>query len=662
MQNHAQLKIFFGRMLTALATLTTLTAPAQVIRRGQSISPAAVAAQKDAYESAPERDPALQGAVAAQRVAADRSQKRTLNSSVISTDSSLFLAVVTYDPGGQSLSVAAADVNGDGVPDLLVGNAGLAEGSVGVLLGKGDGTFQQLMTYDSGGSQAYSVAVADVNGDGKPDLLVANCGPIGINACNHGNGLLGVLLGNGDGTFRPVMTYDSGGSTAVSVAVADVNGDGKPDLLVANECGTSSICQPGSVGVLLGNGDGTFQVATTYDAKYAIVALAVADVNGDGRPDVLTAVDNTYPGSVGVLLGKGDGTFQPVVTYSSGGNSGASVAVADVNGDGKPDLLVGNECDLNNCLLGSVGVLLGNGDGTFQPAVSYDPGGSGARSVAVADVNEDGKLDLVVDNYFYNAIGVLLGNGDGTFQAATTYDSGGLSPMSVAVADLNGDRKPDVAVANFCAGNGNCLPGRLGVLLNNTTGGGKSTTSTALSSSLNPSTYGQKVTWTATVTSSRSIVPTGKVKFTWSIYTIGLATLNSSGVATLSRSNLNANPYSLTAVYSGDSANLGSTSTALNQVVLETTSTATLTSSPNPSTQGQAVTFTAKISSPTVVPTGPVTFKSGKTVLGTVHLLSSGKAKLSISSLPVGSTKVTVTYYGDSNIAKSSASVVQTVQ
>jgi len=186
-------------------------------------------------------------------------------------------------------------------------------------------------------------------------------------------------------------------------------------------------------------------------------------------------------------------------------------------------------------------------------------------------------------------------------------------------------------------------------------------TSTSFTSSLNPSIYGQKVTWTATVTSSGSFMPTGKVKFTWSGNTIGSATLNTSGVATLNKSNLNAATYPLTAVYAGDADNLGSTSTILNQVVLQATSSATLTSSPNPSAQGQAVTFTATISSPTVLPTGPVTFMAGKTVLGTAQL-SGGKAKLTISSLAVGSTRVTATYYGNSNIAKSSASVTQTVQ
>jgi hypothetical protein len=131
-------------------------------------------------------------------------------------------------------------------------------------------------------------------------------------------------------------------------------------------------------------------------------------------------------------------------------------------------------------------------------------------------------------------------------------------------------------------------------------------------------------------------------------------------VATLTRSNLNADPYPLIAVYSGDAANVGSSSAVLNQVVRETISAATLTSSPNPSTHGQAVTFTAKITSPTVTPMGQVTFTAGKTALGTAQL-SGGAAKLTISSLAVGSTKVTATYYGDSNISQSSASVTQAV-
>jgi hypothetical protein len=194
-------------------------------------------------------------------------------------------------------------------------------------------------------------------------------------------------------------------------------------------------------------------------------------------------------------------------------------------------------------------------------------------------------------------------------------------------------------------------------VVNSTT---KSATATTLVSSLNPSVYGQSVTWTATVTTSGSVPPSGKVNFTWSIYTIGSATLNSSGVATLTKSNLNADTYPLTAVYVGDASNLGSTSPVVSQVVTQATSSAALTSSPNPSTPGQLVTFTATITSPTAKPTGPVAFAVGKTVLGTAQL-NGGKAKFTTSTLAVGSTKVTATFNGDSNIAKSSASVTQTV-
>src|SRR5262249_37715915 len=137
--------------------------------------------------------------------------------------------------------------------------------------------------------------------------------------------------------------------------------------------------------------------------------------------------------------------------------------------------------------------------------------------------------------------------------------------------------------------------------------------------------------------------------------------LNSEGVAILSRSNLNAQTAHLTAEYSGDTNNFGSTSPVLNQVVQQATTVAKLIASPNPSIVGQSAMFTAQISSPTVMPTGPVTFSVGNTVLGTSQL-TGGKATFTISTLPVGLTRVTVTYYGNSNIAKSSASVIETVQ
>lgn len=274
--------------------------------------------------------------------------------------------------------------------------------------------FANVVDYGSGGSGAYSVAVADVNGDGNPDIVVAN--ECGINDCTSGD--VAVLLGNGDGTFQTAVAYDSGGYQTRSVAVADVNRDGRPDLLVTSCCGDQGI-----VGVLLGNGDGTFQPVVTYDSGGSYpLTVAVADVNGDGNLDLVVA--NANSDAVGVLLGNGDGTFQAAVSYGSGGTDTNSVAVADVNGDGKPDLLAVNSCSSDNNCNGSVGVLLGNGDGTFQPVVPYDSGGSGAMSVAVADVNGDGKLDLICANDgTVGTVGVLLGNGDGTFQTPVTYNS-----------------------------------------------------------------------------------------------------------------------------------------------------------------------------------------------------------------------------------------------
>jgi hypothetical protein len=365
----------------------------------------------------------------------------------------LFLPAVIYDSGGEgATSAVVADVNGDGKPDLLVANF---DGSVGVLLGNGDGTFQAAVTYGSGGRPTTSVAVADVNGDAKPDLLVANF-----------DGSVGVLLGNGDGTFQSVVNYASGGFGPMSVAAADVNGDGKADLLVANWSASAS---GATVGVLLGNGDGTFQPAVTYrSGGVTALSVAVADVNGDGKPDLLVAnfwaSFQNLIGTVGVLLGNGDGTFQSAVAYATGGtggpNAGGSVAVADVNGDGKPDLLAANEGNA------TVGVLLGNGDGTFQPVVTYGSGGSGANSVAVADVNGDGKPDLLVATSLSATVGVLLGNGDGTFQSAVTYGSGGLNRASSVVgADVNGDGRPDLLVGT--CNNFSCFVGAVSVLLNN---------------------------------------------------------------------------------------------------------------------------------------------------------------------------------------------------
>ena len=207
-------------------------------------------------------------------------------------------------------------------------------------------------------------------------------------------------------SFANAVTYDTGGFDARAVVAADVNGDGKLDLVIVNECGGNDptcASTSGTVSVLLNNGNGTFGTAVTYGPNgYFAVAAAVGDVNGDGKPDIVVANNcaaapgsggcTTY-GNVAVLLGNGDGTFQPTVTYDSGGSYAQSVAIADVNGDGKPDLVVVNQCGGSACSSpdGSVAVLLGNGDGTFQTAVTYDTGAFASVAVAVADVNSESQ-------------------------------------------------------------------------------------------------------------------------------------------------------------------------------------------------------------------------------------------------------------------------------
>ena len=253
----------------------------------------------------------------------------------------LFSTAVTYDTGGSPYSVAVADVNGDRKPDLIVAN----DIGVGVLLGNGDGTFQAVVPYNSGALFSDFVVVADVNGDGNPDIVVAN-----TSGGASGSGSVGVLLGRGDGTFRPGVIYDSGGKGPQSVAVADVNLDGGPDLLVANGCFGAPNCMSGTVGVLLGNGDGTFRPAAVYDDGGLFARdVVVADVNGDGKPDMVIA--NFYPfsaatDSVGVRLGNGDGTFQSEMFYGMSNTNGASsVIAADVNLDSKLDLIFMNDTD-----------------------------------------------------------------------------------------------------------------------------------------------------------------------------------------------------------------------------------------------------------------------------------------------------------------------------
>jgi hypothetical protein len=560
----------------------------------------------------------------------------------------LFFPGMTYGSGGVlPYSVAVADVNGDGKPDLVVANG--SSNSIGVLLGSGDGTFQPVATYGSGGVFPQSVAIADVNGDGKPDLLVANyCLATGSSNCGAtANGVVSVLLGNGDGTFQPAVSYDAGGRNADSVVVTDVNGDGKPDLVV----GTFFYY----VGVLLGNGDGTFQPVVTYLGQTNIASVAVGDFNGDGKPDLVATTSGS--GGVFVLLNNGDGTFPHVVEHYTGGDA-TSVAVADVNRDGKLDLVVANYGGGKN-YDGSVGVLLGNGDGTFQLLTVLDSGGHSPFSVVVTDVNHDGVPDILVANCSSGldlcnsntkgSITVFLGGVDGTFQPARKYPSSPL-PFGLAAADVNGDAWPDLAVASY---------GGVELLLN---AAGRSPTTLTMSTSGSPSFVGQPVTFTATGTSKYGTIPNGEsVTFYDGTTAIGTGT-TAGGMASFTTSSLTGTTHHIKGTYAGD-ATFEPSSGLVNQVVDKYSTTTTLNSSVNPSNYGQAVTLTAKVTSAGPAPTGTVTFKNGSVSLGYGTLNASGVATWNTAKIPVGANTLTSTYNGDAFNAKSVlAGITQTVR
>jgi len=334
---------------------------------------------------------------------------------------------------GVTQGIAVGDFNGDGKPDLALVTSGgflqLQPTVVVILLGNGDGTFRKGAVYPTTGTNSQTVVVGDFNGDGKPDLAVPNFG--GIFQPSD----VSVLIGNGDGTFQPATSVPLGGRYPCSwVAVGDFNKDGKQDLAVTSGSAANQ------VGVLLGNGDGTFQDPKFYPAGTGSNWIATGDFNGDGKADLVTSDYNT--GNLLVLLGNGDGTFQAPASIAVA--AGISYGVlGDFNGDGKTDLAI------SGGFSGAMSVLLGKGDGTFQTPKNYAAGVE-LQSVVMADFNGDGKLDLaVIDSSApteAQSLAVLLGNGDGTFKAPEHF--GVNSPSQVAVGDFNKDGKPDLAVAN----------------------------------------------------------------------------------------------------------------------------------------------------------------------------------------------------------------------
>jgi hypothetical protein len=246
-------------------------------------------------------------------------------------------------------------------------------------LGKGDGTFAAKVDYATG-EEPRSVAVGDLNRDGKLDLVTAN----------HGAGTVSVLLGTGDGTFADKV--DSPSVTGpYALALGDLNKDSKLDVVVVDFYYESSVV----VSVMLGTGDGKLGAGTSYRVGNGPNAVALGDLDGNGSLDVVATA--TWFVGAGVLLGKGDGTFAETVGYETG-RSPSGVAVGDLNGDGKLDIVTANE---------TLSLLVGSGDGTLAPKVDY---AAGVHALALGDLNGDGMLDVVAANAVTDTVSVLLGS------------------------------------------------------------------------------------------------------------------------------------------------------------------------------------------------------------------------------------------------------------
>jgi len=317
-----------------------------------------------------------------------------------------------------------ADANNDGQPDALSVLGG-NDGGILVLLGNHDGSFRTPLTSLTG-KHPWRFAIGDFNNDGKIDAATSNMN-------DFVSSTLSVVLGNGDGTFQAAQTYAIGNFPG-HLAVGDFNNDGFQDIANISFDNNGGITW---LNLLLNNGDGTFQnpVRSRVDGTVDISSI---DINGDGKPDLLLTA-----AGLDVLLGNGDGTFQPPLRFGTGFGP-VALTIADLNRDGKLDVVTGN-------LGGNVSVLLGNGDGTFKPHTDYAIVNQ-ANAVGVGDFNGDGRLDLAVAETQPDTEGefvrVLWGNGDGTLQSGVDYEAGAL-PFGIGVGDFNHDGANDIATMSI---------------------------------------------------------------------------------------------------------------------------------------------------------------------------------------------------------------------
>ena len=346
-----------------------------------------------------------------------------------------FADAVSYVASYKPYVMLSADLDGDGDVDLAVANEEGNAITVFRNLGSSSGMFLAVPTTDGFPTGEYPTggAIADFNRDGVPDIITANF---------HGDSV-SILLGAGTGdayTLMPPASYaTSAGAETSNLAVGDLNRDGIPDVIATNP-------QTSSISVFIGRADGTMGPASNVTIGTAghsqPYSVAIGDFDGDGIDDA--AVADNASATMFIELGNGDGTFHLAPSQPSiGGDQSFIVIAHDMNLDGKLDLVVANRSS------DDVSVLLGRGDGTFRAArVSSTGSNTGPYSLAVADFDHDGLLDVVTADYVSSSASVLLGRGDGTFIDPMDAGPMGELPYGVAVGDFNGDGRPDFATAN----------------------------------------------------------------------------------------------------------------------------------------------------------------------------------------------------------------------
>jgi FG-GAP-like repeat len=333
---------------------------------------------------------------------------------------------ITLPASGGMAGAVVADLNGDGKQDLAIAqfnqpSQGPIQGFITSLLGNGNATFQTPVSSPTSDIGINGIVAADFNGDGKTDLATASV---------DGDGGLAVFMGNGDGTFgSPISSFTGVSGLNLGPMVAgDFNQDGKSDLVVVSENDATTNSSP--MYMLLSEGNGTFQETFLYDLAYGSVpGLATADLNNDGNPDLVAG----QPNQVLVFLGRGDGSFAAPVSYATNNSFSSSVVIGDFNGDGKPDIVAVTS--------GQILFFAGNGDGTFRAPVLTSTVLEGTQLVA-GDFNGDGLLDLAMAGPSLSD-SIILGNGDGTFQGFSAFQ-GTYYPRSFATGDVDSDGVDDL--------------------------------------------------------------------------------------------------------------------------------------------------------------------------------------------------------------------------